>query len=222
MTNMNVRNLLNKCFLVFIKKKASLYNQTDSNKVRHLRRRKLWEEKRKLLETIKLYNEQVADEERIVEEKVESRLSVGEGDSLLWPWEMHSSESSNIFTKKKIFDVYMSKVRLQEEKIIVMREMRQHCTYLRKLSGNIRTRISEMSFVRNSGSLSEEGHRGLLCLLQKRLGDVEEKFQVVCSSYSLALGPNAASLLKDGPEEIPKDHEEVDYESSDDSDIEAV
>jgi len=62
-----------------------------------------------------------------------------------------TSESSNILTKKKIFDVYMSKVRLQEEKIIVMREMRQHCTYLRKLSGNIRTRISEMSLVRNSG-----------------------------------------------------------------------
>ncbi|XP_077083230.1 uncharacterized protein LOC143736375 [Siphateles boraxobius] len=34
----------------------------------------------------------------------------------------------------------------------------------------------------------------------KRLADVEEKFQVVCSSCSLALGPNAASLLEDGPE----------------------
>jgi len=50
----------------------------------------LWEEKRKLLETIKLYNEQVADEERIIEEKVETGLSVG-GDSLIWPWEVHSS-----------------------------------------------------------------------------------------------------------------------------------
>ncbi|KAK7127832.1 hypothetical protein R3I93_005543 [Phoxinus phoxinus] len=78
-------------FLGVHQKKASLYNQTDSNKIRHLRRRKLWEEKRKLLQTIKLYNEQVADEERIVEEKVESGLSVGGGDSLIWPWEVHSS-----------------------------------------------------------------------------------------------------------------------------------
>lgn len=62
-----------------------------------------------------------------------------------------TSESSNILTKKKIFDVYMSKMRLQEEKIIVMREMRQHCTYLRKLSGNIKTVISEMSSGKNSG-----------------------------------------------------------------------
>lgn len=72
------------------------------------------------------------------------------------------------------------------------------------------------------GRLSEEGHRGLLCLLQKSLADVEEKFQVICSSYSQALGPNTASLLEDGREEIPEDHKEVDYESSDDSDFEAV
>ncbi len=65
-------------------------------------------------------------------------------------------------------------------------------------------------------------HRGLLCLLQKRLADVEEEFQVVCSSYSQALGPNAVSLLEDWPEEILEDHEEFDYESSDDSDFEAL
>ncbi|XP_039677040.1 uncharacterized protein LOC120571947 isoform X1 [Perca fluviatilis] len=213
-------------FLAVHHRKASLYNQTDSNKIRQLRRRKLGEEKKKLFEKIKLYNEQVADEERILEDKVESRLSVVEGDSgadcLIWPWEVHSRESSNILTKKKIFDVYMSKMRLQEEKIILIREMRQHCTYLRKLAWSLRKMMSEMSSGRNSGSLSEEGHRGLLCLHQKRLADVEEKFQVVSSRYSQALGPNAASLLEDGPEDIPEDDKEHVYESSDESDFEAV
>ncbi|XP_059361847.1 uncharacterized protein LOC132101149 [Carassius carassius] len=197
--------------------------QRTATKIQHLRRRKLYEEKRKRLQAIKLYNEQVPDEERIAEEKV---VSVGGGDSgadsLIWPWEVHSSESSNILTKKKIFDAYMSKVRLEEESIIVMREMRQHCTYLRKLAGNIRTMTSEMSSGRNSGSISEEGHRGLLCLLQKRLADVEEEFQIICSSYSQAFGPNVASLLEDGPEEILEDHEEFYYESSDDSEFEAM
>ena len=74
------------CFLYFV--------TIDSNKIRQLRRRKLGEEKKKLFEKIKLYNEQVADEERILEDKVESRLSVVEGDSgadcLIWPWEVHS------------------------------------------------------------------------------------------------------------------------------------
>ncbi|KAK2906701.1 hypothetical protein Q8A67_005686 [Cirrhinus molitorella] len=221
----NLQKSIEQMFLGVHQKKASLYNQTDSNKIRHLRRRRLWEEKRKLFDTIKLYNEQVPDEERIVEEKVVSGLSVAGGDreaeSVIWPWEVHSSESSNILTKKKIFDAYMSKVRHEEEKIIVMREMRQHCTYLKRMADNIRTVISEISSGRNR-CLNEEGHRGLLCLLQKRLADVEEKFQVVCSSYRQALGPNASSLLEDGPEEMLEDHEEVDYESSDDSDFEGV
>ena len=67
----------------------------DSNKIRHLRRRKLWTEKKKLFEKIWLYNQQVPEEERIVEEKVEGKLSLlggnDEEDSLIWPWEMHSS-----------------------------------------------------------------------------------------------------------------------------------
>ena len=71
------------------------------------------------------------------------------------------------------------------------------------------------------GSLTEEGQRGLLSLLQRSLADVEEKFQVVCSCYRTALGPNAAaSLLEDRPEETPEDHKETEYDSTDDSDVE--
>lgn len=67
----------------------------DSNKIRQMRRRKLGEEKRKLFEAIKRYNEQVPEKEGINEQMVESRLSmVGHGsgeDSLIWPWEVHST-----------------------------------------------------------------------------------------------------------------------------------
>lgn len=51
---------------------------------------------------------------------------------------------------------------------------------------------------------------------------MEGKFQVVCSSYSQALGPNAGSLQEDGSEDILEDCKQLDYESSDDSDFEAV
>nr|XP_055061174.1 uncharacterized protein LOC129444491 [Misgurnus anguillicaudatus] len=153
-------------------KKASLYNQTDSNKIRQMRRRKLGEEKKKLFEAIKQYNAQVPEEEGINEQMVESRLSMvghasGE-DSLIWPWEVYSTESTSILTKKKIFDAYMSKMRLQEEKIIILREMRQHCTHLRGLAEGIRKQIADMS-EGNRGSLTDEGHCGLQCLLQERL-----------------------------------------------------
>ncbi|RXN13649.1 hypothetical protein ROHU_009549 [Labeo rohita] len=191
----------------------------DSNKIRQLRRRKLGDEKRKLFEAIKQYNEQVPEEEGINEEMVESRLSVvghasGE-EILIWPWEVHSTESTNILTKK-IFDAYMSKMRLQEEKILILREMRQHCTYLRGLADSIRKLIAEMSGG-NRGSLTEEGHCGLCCLLQEKLADVEEKFQVVSSRYSLALGP---LYPEDWSKEIPDESKRLEYESSEDSDSE--
>ncbi|KAF4119115.1 hypothetical protein G5714_001166 [Onychostoma macrolepis] len=117
----------------------------DSNKIRHLHRRKLWEEKRKLLQAIKLYNEQVPDEEHIAEEKVEGGDS-GAG-SIIWPWKVHSSEKA--------------------------------C----RCGGGVPSHMLKLQ---------------------------------------PGLGPNAASLLEDGPEEILEDHEEFDYESSDDSDFEAV
>lgn len=55
----------------------------DSNKIRQL------------FKVIKQYNEQVAEEEGKNKEMVESRLSVvgydsGE-NSLIWPWEVHST-----------------------------------------------------------------------------------------------------------------------------------
>lgn len=153
---------------------------------------------------------------------VESRLSMvghasGE-DSLIWPWEVHSTESTSILTKKKIFDAYMSKMRLQEEKILILREMRQHCTHLRGLAEGIRKQIADMS-EGNRGSLTDEGHCGLQCLLQERLADVEEKIQVVSSRYSLVLGP---LFPEDWSKEIPDESEGLDYESSDDSDLEDV
>ncbi|XP_059902693.1 uncharacterized protein LOC132453773 [Gadus macrocephalus] len=209
-------------FLGVHQKKANLYNQTDGNKIRHLRRRKLWTEKKKLFEKIRLYNQQVPEEERIVEEKVEGKLSLlggnDEEDSLIWPWEMHSSGISNIAKKKRIFDACMAKMRVQEEKVILVREMRNHCAYLNQLAGSIRKMTTEMSSGESRGNVSEEGHRGLICLLRKRLLDLEEKLQAVSARYRQALGPDANSLLQDVPEEdIQEQHDDL-YESTDDSD----
>ena len=46
---------------------------------------------------------------------------------------------------------------------------------------------------------------------------MQERFQAVCFSYSQALGPSAASILEDVPEEILGDSVEVHHGSSDDS-----
>ena len=58
----------------------------------------------------------------------------------------------------------------------------------------------------------------MICLLRKRLLDLEEKLQAVCARYRQALGPDANSLLQDVPEEdIQEQHDDL-YESTDDSD----
>ncbi|XP_076874430.1 uncharacterized protein LOC143524906 [Brachyhypopomus gauderio] len=144
--NMPFNTQLNKRFLVCIRKKQ-VYNNTDSNKIRHLRRKKLREEKRKLFESIKCYNEQVPEEGRINTELVESKLCAGAkgdggADSLIWPWEICRSETTSVFTKKK-------KMGLQEERVIPMREMRQHYSYLRGQAGSIGTLIAELSTGKN-------------------------------------------------------------------------
>lgn len=61
------------------------------------------DEKKKLFNSIRSYNEQVPNEERIVEEKVENGLSVVGGDSgadsFLWPWEVNNSGMEQFLSK---------------------------------------------------------------------------------------------------------------------------
>ncbi|CAL8406345.1 unnamed protein product [Arctogadus glacialis] len=131
---------------------------------------------------------------------------------------MHSSGISNIAKKKRIFDACMAKMRVQEEKVILVREMRNLCTYLNQLAGSIRKMTTEMSSGESRGNVSEEGHRGLICLLRKRLLDLEEKLKAVCARYRQALGSDANSLLQDVPEEDIQEQHDDPYESTDDSD----
>lgn len=52
---------------------------------------------------------------------------------------------------KKVFDAYMSSKRTQEEKLLIVREMRQHCRSLRRRTENLRTLISQTCSGGNSG-----------------------------------------------------------------------
>lgn len=72
------------------------------------------------------------------------------------------------------------------------------------------------------GSLTDEGHCGLQCLLQERLADVEEKIKVVSSRYSLALGPLFPEDWSEEIPEIPDENKGLEYESSEYSDLEDV
>ncbi|XP_010781059.1 uncharacterized protein [Notothenia coriiceps] len=90
--NQSLQMSIEQLFLGLCQKKACLYRQTDSNKIRQLRRKRLREEKTKLLAAIRQYNTGQPPEGEIQEEEVERRLSAEQQttDSLIWPWEMQS------------------------------------------------------------------------------------------------------------------------------------
>ena len=57
-----------------------------------------------------------------------------------------------------------------------------------------------------------------ICLLQKRILDLEEKLKEVNARYRQALGPDANSLLQEVSEEDIQEQQDDLYESTDDSD----
>lgn len=68
-------------------------------------------------------------------------------------------------------------------------------------------------------NLTEEGQCGLMCLLQEKLADIEQKIKIVSSKYSMALGATASLLPED--EVIPEEeHNTQTSDTSDDSDFE--
>ncbi|KAJ7991306.1 hypothetical protein DPEC_G00295960 [Dallia pectoralis] len=124
--------------------KHSLYRQNDGNKVRNKLRQKIAVEKKLLIEDIRSYNLLVPKDLAVDEEVVGEKLAgPGSGsEAQIWPWEIHSRGSSvTMLTKKKVHDQYMLSMRLLEEKIHLVREMTQHCSFLNSFASVLRAQI---------------------------------------------------------------------------------
>ncbi|KAF3837670.1 hypothetical protein F7725_009438 [Dissostichus mawsoni] len=206
--NQSLQMSIEQLFLGLCQKKACLYRQTDSNKIRQLRRKRLREEKTKLLAAIRQYNTGQPPEGEIQEEEVERRLSAEQQttDSLIWPWKIGVH-----FGQKKVFDAYMGKRRLVEERAIIVREMRQHCLYLRSQADKIRMQMQHVSCGGHSGKFHDTIPKYYLPSTVK-LADVDTHIQHLSSAYSLAIGPNAPQW----PDDSVENHDQ-DSDISDDS-----
>ncbi|KAJ4931641.1 hypothetical protein JOQ06_010082 [Pogonophryne albipinna] len=115
------------------------------------------------------------------------------------------------FWPKKKSSMPMGKRRLVEERAIIVREMRQHCLYLRSQADEIRMQMQHVSCGGHS-DMTQEGRDGLASLLKKRLADVDTHIQHLSSAYSLAIGPNAPQW----PDDSVENHDQ-DSDISDDS-----
>ncbi|KAF3842624.1 hypothetical protein F7725_024575 [Dissostichus mawsoni] len=129
--NQSLQMSIEQLFLGLCQKKACLYRQTDSNKIRQLRRKRLREEKTKLLVAIRQYNTGQPPEGNIQEEEVERRLSAEQQTTDM-------GKSVSILAKQKYLMSTWAKGDLWRRRAIIVREMRQHCLYLRSQADKIR------------------------------------------------------------------------------------
>ncbi|KAK1887141.1 Parafibromin [Dissostichus eleginoides] len=93
-----------------------------------------------------------------------------------WPWQLPHSDSVDLKTKRRAFDILNAIRRLQEEKKIVLIEMDHHWRALQTRGDGLKELsclLSNLPWV-----LSEEGLRGLQStILRKRQNITERKLQ---------------------------------------------
>ncbi|XP_026128653.1 uncharacterized protein LOC113109209 [Carassius auratus] len=111
------------------RKKHDLYRQNDSNQTRQRKRRRLSELKKTLQEKILQYNTLPG-----CEEKIDTKAACCLSDDFILPWEAQGDVVS-LRLKRQLFDQVMLVRRMEEEKIIIVKEMTQHYQHLKKNIG---------------------------------------------------------------------------------------
>ncbi|XP_077099980.1 uncharacterized protein LOC143750666 [Siphateles boraxobius] len=206
-------------FVSICQKKHYLYRQNDCNKRRQKITQKIAQEKKRLLDEIQRYNQQ-PDGDPVDTHSVVQKLSNKAAESMIWPWQEQNTDGIDILVKKKLFDQLMLVSRLTEEKQILVKEMMQHCQYLKDSVAKVQTLIATISDCIKTGSypngFTEEASRGLISLLKRRLHNLRFKQQTVACSYRGILEPTPRLVEEDEGE-----MEEMDWQrdlSSEDED----
>ncbi|KAL0146702.1 hypothetical protein M9458_058042, partial [Cirrhinus mrigala] len=207
-------------FVSICQKKHYLYRQNDRNKRRQKISQKIAQEKKRLLEEIQRYN-QHPDGDPVDTKSVVQKLSSKAAESMIWPWQEQNTDGVDIITKKKLFDQLMLVSRLTEEKQILVKEMMQHCQYLKDSVAKVQSMMATVSVCTQTGSypngFTEEGSKGLISLLKRRLHDLRLKQQTVACTYRAILEPTPRLV----EEEEGEMAEEMDWQhdiSSDEED----
>lgn len=183
-------------YLSIKQRKFQLYRQSGGNKRRHQLRKKIAVEKKALEVAINDHNSTVGDTEKLPPPN--ELLAV---DNYSWPWECHG----DMERKKKVFDKVMLLARLKEEVVIVVREVKQHMEYMRSVAGLIEEFTFQLTEDTNgtcsTEGLMENGREGLLCVLKRRLCEVEAQLATARTTYKSILGLQTLSLVDLSEEE---------------------
>ncbi|KAK2836774.1 hypothetical protein Q7C36_014643 [Tachysurus vachellii] len=188
-----------------------LYKDTHGNKGRARIRRKIREEKGILTSVLEKYNIMVPKTETLCLETILS------GETA-WPWQLPHSDTVDLRTKRKAFDIIMSLRRLQEEQKIVVAEMNQHWKYLSTRAETLRELsclFASESLKNSQCGLSEEGLKGLQSLIHRKQHKIRDmRVQArVCYLHVLSGAENINFLNKSSADDYYSDS---DFENSDD------
>ncbi|XP_034083115.1 chromatin-remodeling ATPase INO80-like isoform X1 [Gymnodraco acuticeps] len=199
------------------RKKHDLYRQNDSNQTRQRKRRRLTELKNKLRERILQYN--TID---TCTETIDTEAACSLSEDVILPWEAQG-DVVNLRTKRRLFDQVMLVRRMEEEKVIIVKEMTQHCQNLRQALDKLDHLLHQTKDdIRNQISpsdITEEGYRGLHCCLLHHQYLLEQKLSRVTSTYS-CIGTDSSFLMmeediEDGDEDNEQDGDEDNEQDGD-------
>ncbi|CAL8237164.1 unnamed protein product [Arctogadus glacialis] len=111
--------------------------------------------------------------------------------------------------------------RLAEEKEILVKEMMQHCQYLKEACTKVQSLMASISGSIQTGSypngFTEKGSKGLICVLQRRLKDLKLKQRTVAGAYRGILEPGVR-LVEEEDGELEEDMDSQSDDSSEDED----
>ncbi|KAK2896333.1 hypothetical protein Q8A67_010821 [Cirrhinus molitorella] len=184
------------------RKKHDLYRQNDSSQTRQRKRRRLCELIKRLREKTVQYNAIPGCEQKI---DIEAACSLC--DDVILPWEVQGDVAS-LRLKRRLFDQVMLVRRLEEEKIIIVKEMTQHYQHLKNVLDKLDCLLGEtekMKFHNSHRELTEEGHRGLYCSLLHKCHILQQKLQAVTSTYA-GLNSETSFMLEEDVEEESEDN----------------
>ncbi|XDV11571.1 hypothetical protein PO909_000472 [Leuciscus waleckii] len=85
----------------------------------------------------------------------------------------HQTGNGNLSTKKMVFDRVMLLSRLKEEEQILVMEVKQHWQSLKEAECSMRDLSIQIQNNNSDFELSEESSNGLLCLLKRKLEDLQ-------------------------------------------------
>lgn len=106
---------------------------------------------------------------------LQTELNVSDEDIQQWVSDVQqwATGNGNLSTKKMVFDQVMFLSRLKEEEQILVMEVKQHWQSLKEAECSLRDLSIQIQNNNSDFELSEESSNGLLCLLKRKLEDLQ-------------------------------------------------